>query len=220
MADFVHEEVSCPHCKTRSPYTFYLYVDGQSHPELLKRCRDGSMFDFTCPSCGKVSRIGYPMLYHDAKNQAMYFVAGERDAMTAMQALMAGAQAHGIEDAAGYTARAVLGPIQLMEKLILLEQGMDDRTIELYKASVRPLIADEYHEAQIRNIFVMDVEGDLMLAVNTENGLLPAAIPVDREMYEEIHGMYSAFYPQDPFLNLFVDETWAADFMKPADNLQ
>ena len=101
MADFVHEEVSCPHCKTKSPYTFYLYVDGRSHPELLKRCREGTMFDFTCPSCGKVSRIGYPMLYHDAKNRAMYFVAGERDAVTAMQALMAGAQAHDVENAAG-----------------------------------------------------------------------------------------------------------------------
>ena len=220
MADFVHEEVACPHCREKSPYTFYMYVDGNSHPELLERCRKGTMFDFTCLSCGKVSRIGYPMLYHDAARKAMFFVAGDRDPVTAMNALVAGGQAHGVEDASGYTARAVQGPIQLMEKLALLERGLDDRTIELYKAAVRPLVADEYGAEKIIGIFAIEVDENLMMAVNTPKGLLPVAIPVEQDAYDEIHQMNSPFYSRNPVQNLFVDEQWAKDYLTPSDNLQ
>lgn len=220
MADFVHEEVACPHCREKTPYTFYMYVDGDSHPGLRERCRKGTMFDFTCPHCGKLSRIGYPMLYHDAARRAIYFVAGDRDPAVAMNALVIGGQAHGVEDASGYTARAVLGPVQLMEKLALLERGLDDRTVELYKAAVRPLIADEYGEKQIIGIFVMEVDDALMMAVNTPQGLLPVAIPFEQEAYDEIHEMNSPFYSRNPVENLFVDEKWAEDYLKPHGKLQ
>ena len=59
-----------------------------------------------------------------------------------------------------------------------------------------------------------------MMAVNTPKGLLPVAIPVEQDAYDEIHQMNSPFYSRNPVQNLFVDEQWAKDYLTPSDNLQ
>lgn len=220
MADFIHEAVSCPHCGKESPYTFHLYIDARKQPELHARCSNGTMFDFTCPHCAKLSRIGYPMLYHDPDRKLMIYVAGERNLPEAMQAMVVGATAHDVTDAAQYTARAVTSPMQLMEKLLIFEHELDDRTIELHKSMLIPVIQEDYCTDSITGLLLMDAQGALMFAVNTKTGLLPISIPLTDEAYAQLHEQCSAFYTKDPFENLFVDAAWVERYLQPNEVLQ
>jgi len=119
---------SCP-CGKENTITIYKSINIAENPELKEMVKDGSLFLWECPSCGKVNLARYEVLYHDPAQKLMVWLFPEGELPKAQQdAISRHAAAMG-----GYTLRQVPDVGTLMEKVCIFDAGLDDITIEMCK---------------------------------------------------------------------------------------
>ncbi len=137
--------LTCPHCKTESPFTVYESVNVTENPELKATLLDGDLWTHKCPSCGVEALVSSPILYHDmgehpqddtGKTMMLMlsfddeFDAAGLDAPLAEMPFLA-------EFAAKQKTRLVRSHNEFLEKIRIHDDGLDDRTIEVVKAMLR-----------------------------------------------------------------------------------
>ena len=71
MSSFRNVKITCPDCNTEGPYTIWDSVNVNLDPEMKSKVKDGSLFEWTCPNCGKTYNVPYSFLYHDMTNNFM-----------------------------------------------------------------------------------------------------------------------------------------------------
>ena len=57
--------MQCPQCGAKGDFTLWESVNTDLNPSLKAKVISGELFQWTCPSCGHVWSVVYPMLYHD-----------------------------------------------------------------------------------------------------------------------------------------------------------
>ena len=65
MSSLKITNLTCPGCNAEGEFKYYASVNVTLDPDLRDKIMDGSLFRWTCPSCGKVFNVPYPFLYHD-----------------------------------------------------------------------------------------------------------------------------------------------------------
>ena len=220
MARCTTQPFTCPHCHTQQTFSFYETVNAREDPALKQRLLDCSLFDFVCPACHKHARIGYPLLYHDPDRKAMVFMTDstEREQTgEVLSALLSLPQSRVAME--GYTLRAVNQPLQMAEKLLLLDHGLDDRIVGMMKL----LLFAEYHrthpQAMLQQMVVVETDGALHIITQLA-GAAPLATPLEPALYDTVRKQYAPFFPQSPMENLFVNFQWAADCFTPSSTVQ
>lgn len=145
----------CTGCGMEADVPAYPSVNASKEPLLRNRLLDGSLMRWTCPSCGKVHYLDYPLLYHDPVNKFMiwHFPAGqEEDRIDAYGKQVAGL----LPD---YTCRRVDNVLRLAEKIQIFEQGASDVAVELseyvfrQEAAARANDDEEKRQVFSNNIF-------------------------------------------------------------------
>lgn len=145
-------EVSCPKCGGRMRVQTYASINRQQDGEAAKRLGQGTLFDAKCPSCGAVTELNYPVLYHDMAHRLMVqYVSGQEDVRRALQTFhrllagssslvdagpMSGAASERMGEvvASQYCLRVVTTHNALREKALIADAGLDDRVVEVAKA--------------------------------------------------------------------------------------
>lgn len=128
--------VECPQCKQPG------FVDSWPHIVSSRdtRARDlllgGKLFKYTCPVCGQQVAMAYQCLYQhiESKTLLLYSPDSSREERLERQLdeLLASGGA-----AVGYQPRLVFTTFEFCEKARLLEEGYDDRIIELMKVGIK-----------------------------------------------------------------------------------
>ncbi|MDO4483731.1 MAG: CpXC domain-containing protein [Clostridia bacterium] len=212
-------DIPCPRCGNKQSFCFHETINVREQPELKAQVMDGSIFDMTCAVCGKVSRIGYPLLYHDPDSCLMVFMVdpGNREmAIEAMHKLITVPEVQmAVED---YMIRAVSQPPHLAEKILLRDEKLDDRTVELMKLSLTAHVKERF--GQEPDDIVLVKTDDLQFFVMRSPDGMPDLYRFYPKGYVDTAAKYQAFYPTDPEENLFIDDDWASAFLTPADMLQ
>ncbi len=128
---FINEiETACQHCGTASKASTYGSINVAEQPELKAAVKDGSLFVWECPHCGRRSLLKFETLYHDPDAKLMIWLLPEGAA--APESLEAGlAAVAGQLD--GYTLRRVSSAGDLIEKVNIHDAGLDDIIIEMCK---------------------------------------------------------------------------------------
>ena len=103
-------------------------INAEVNPNLRLSVLDESLFDWHCPRCGYEAMLAYPCLYHDKGRRFMiYILPGEPDAGKAAGIAAQFPQLRGVR-------KRVTGSLAtLKEKILLFEDGLDDRAAELVK---------------------------------------------------------------------------------------
>ena len=65
------EKIKCKDCSCEFDITVYESVNGAFDDEAQKKLLSGELFTHTCPECGNVVSLSYPMLYHDMDKKFM-----------------------------------------------------------------------------------------------------------------------------------------------------
>ncbi len=99
-------------------------------PAKKGELRSGALTRFTCEKCEESHEVNYPILYHDPENKFMVWFIGDADDEK-MRGLMVG------DFLKGYRMRLVDSRNQMVEKSHVLESGIDDRVLELFKFVTR-----------------------------------------------------------------------------------
>lgn len=157
MSSIKKQNIVCPKCRSNSQINMWESVNVTKNPEMFNKVRDGSLFEFVCPSCGFKSRLVYTTLYHDMENKQMIFlcttedqIATAKDTFDDIRTGRLQAEASeklksktGIEFSFNnnasyddYTFRIVSTYDKLKEKLNIFDSKLDDRVIEIYKAAL------------------------------------------------------------------------------------
>jgi hypothetical protein len=99
-------------------------------PTLKKSVLDGSLVKFRCVSCGDVSILAYDLLYHDMDRGLLIWLKYP-DEDGSSRSVEAPEMNFGGEN--GYIHRTVRYYPELVEKILLADEGLDDWTIEFVK---------------------------------------------------------------------------------------
>lgn len=209
----------CPHCGKRMEITTYRSINASSDPALAARVKDGSLFVWTCPSCGNSNLAKYECLYHDPDRKLMvWLVPGGEFPEDQMQSILYHAEAMG-----GYTLRRVKDVTSLVEKLTVFENGLSDVAVEMCKYVTKAEMAaraEEERRAELMNIpmhlhSVGEQDGMryLVLAFPDDGKFLSCRIGFN--VYEDCSGILErnpSIHPEEGFAR--VDADWLSNVIR------
>lgn len=133
--------VTCPACCEDGNFQTYPFVDAENDPELKESIFNRDLFRFICPECGEEILVSYSCTYLDKGNEFVVALVTDPDAERTSV------------EATGYTLRIVRSINEFVEKIALMEDGLDDRVAELYKIMLEDQFEEERQGAEILGIY-------------------------------------------------------------------
>lgn len=119
------EKVTCRSCKALIDRWCWRTVNLDRHPEAYEKLKSGAYFRTLCPFCGRAVYDEYSMVCYDGRSGAfIQFVAGsDLEPFFYLDELL--------ED--GQRLSKVYRLEDLAEKILMLQNGRDDRIVEMCK---------------------------------------------------------------------------------------
>ena len=209
----------CPHCNADIEIPYYEDVNVTTDPVLKKAILSGDFFKYICPSCGESLPIVGPLLYHDQNAAAMFYFCPpgfdqSTEKLNEMLQVIEGIEG---SRASYYQARLVSSIDKLMEKIYILDAGLDDRIVELVKlAYLKHYSADLQSKGRIRATLFMpsleDEEAQIVFMLGDDGDM--ATVDFSKDYY----AFFGTEYAQrlgnhtEPHFET-IDEKWAAQFV-------
>lgn len=165
-------------------------IDLAKHPEKEREILDGSFLSFRCSHCGKILKPEFPMhIVHKEKHLELFFLP-ELD----RGAFSRGKAHYTLNDST--RGRVVIGYPELVEKLKILRDNLDDRIIEIIKFYLleradTPDTVRAYYFAKTADAIELHVYG----IREEEVGI--SKVPL--HVYEQIAGELDQKATEDPF---------------------
>lgn len=153
--------ITCPECKTKHPFTKYDSVNTKIDPELKDAVKYGSLFEFKCPSCGAKTTVNYGLLYHQMEDSIMiYYAVSDEDERKTYSMMFgdtpsdpASLMMQKMRKQGHYLMRIVRSQNELREKVMILDDKLDDRIIELFKAGLVLKIKEDNPNCRSVDVF-------------------------------------------------------------------
>lgn len=139
MPKVVKQQVNCPKCRNTIDVKLWTSINPQLAPSLRKKIMDESLFDFYCPKCKYKSQLQYPFIYNDMKNNfILYFIPYvNKNRIDFNKANKEYPQLNNKKK------RLVKELNQVKEKIMIFENNLDDKAIELTKYSLNTVIRNK-----------------------------------------------------------------------------
>lgn len=206
------EKITCPECKHESEFVVWDSINTQLDPEMKAKAKSGEIFKWTCPECGYRARVDFATLYHQMEDNVMiYYVPGNPE--EAIPYLKHAFQSMAGENCdAKYIKRVVGSTNQFHEKLLLLDEGLDDRKIELMKlfVSTRIKLQDAGFEL-VEMLFDKMQDGTRCFALRLKNGKWQH-IEFDQALYDNVSKVFREALEKDD--DILIDFNWAVSLMQ------
>ncbi len=211
------EKIECPKCRAEGDFVIWQSINTQLDPETKDKVLNGEIFRFKCPKCGNVVNVQYDCLYHQMEDQRMIHLVGPDgpvdEAVDALNKIADGSMMPGAELMdSGYTFRIVRSQNQLREKIYILDQGLDDRVIELMKVIIISNMMIQQPEIKVAEFLLEINEGaPERFAVRTEDDKW-GSVPFRQEFYDKIRE--DMIDPEDDGKKqYFVNRDWAIEYL-------
>lgn len=154
--------VDCPGCRRKSAFAARESLNIGEEPQGKQAVLDGSLFTYCCPACGTRQDLEYPFLYHDPDRHFMVWWLPEKPGAPVYTAEELQRSARFI---VGYHLRIVTSYNRLREKILILENRLSDRAVEVLKHSIWSASLSERGVALNQVFFAGANEEDDNLAV-------------------------------------------------------
>jgi hypothetical protein len=175
------QPITCPGCNATSAARIHRSVNVTTEPALKEQLLTGRLFTFTCPSCGRPTRVVHPeLVYQDVRGGYLL----QMDALGRFDA----ASLRGLEGSLPGVTRVVRDSNALLEKVKVFDAGLDDRVIEVLKLVL--VSSQQAGDTAMRYLFEgtgtpSHPEGrDLRFTVLSSKGISGMAVP--RTAYEDL----------------------------------
>lgn len=131
MAFIEESSVTCQGCGSAHIIQTHGSINVSETPSIKAKVRDGSLFVWECPSCGRRNLAKYQTLYHDPAQKLMIWLIPDEAKAAALESAMDKiASDDGLSE---YTLRRVSDVSSLMEKTAIFDAGLDDCVVEICK---------------------------------------------------------------------------------------
>lgn len=194
--------LACPACGQPIDAPVTQAINAREHPQLKLQLLEGTLNLLECDRCGYRAPLEATLSYHDPDKQYFAVVAPDPSDQTAAAALAALAddrQGGAMTITAVGTRRLVPSRNALVEKVKLLDAGLDDRVIEVLKVL---LLASRGHD--LNSVLLFDQRiAEVLHWVLLDKGGHPLASPLAG--YEKLA---ETLKPTD---DLRIDRAWAVE---------
>ena len=212
MSICLKEKVTCPKCGFIYEHECCPSVNASTDPLLREKVISGNICVSYCPSCKVTTRLVYPCLYQDPKNNfAVYFLP-----RTEMRSIPSDGDISNIlEVSSAKDRRLVDDYTDLIEKISIFENGLDDRAMELFKAYTALSIMSKPDATFKPDTLVFQGMGDeehfLMLGVRDKE---MHQISVPKKLYTALDEAIKGRDWGEGSDFFMVDMLWALDLLK------
>ncbi len=189
MSINIKQSVKCPNCGQMSDITVWSSITVKDSPDLKTDLLSGKVNMFVCPSCETRALMPHPMLYHDEDMKLMISFSPTNDAVLAEQLFdnvqTSSKQSGELDKLEGYNLRFITDYNELLEKLLIFDNGLNDKAIEVIKLMILSQDADKSEQRVCR---FGKREGDtleFMIYDFIENQVYTSAVP---------HNTYTTVY--------------------------
>ena len=134
------EQVRCQKCGALNDITLWQSVTADDSEDLKSDLLAGRLNVLCCTQCQTRALVPTPLLYRDTKNKLLISLCPTSDpdeAKKNFDTVRESSRRSGeLDDLAGYRLRFVSSYNDLMEKILIFDAGLDDKTIEIIKLMV------------------------------------------------------------------------------------
>ncbi|MBT3320365.1 MAG: hypothetical protein HN948_02425 [Clostridia bacterium] len=188
-------ELICPKCEATGSKEIQKRICIHEHMDFKQDIMSGAFFEWECPGCSERFFIKNPFLYNDSENRFMvYYIPDFEERSHKIPSLIKTKSEY---DTDSSTLRIAADYVTFVEKIRILESGLDDRIVETVKLLYSKLTQQETNNLVYSMVFEGGgVNDDLRFAVFLKDNDFEAVIPYT--LYEKT---------RDDFSHLFTDET-------------
>ena len=210
--------VTCSSCGQTSNIEVYSGINTSVEPELKAKVKDGTLFLWECPHCGKTNLISGQMIYHDPEERLMIWLLQEgslpEESVKAVEKSLAAAA----ETLEGYTFRRVDDAGSLIEKVNIFDAGLEDTVIEMVKHVTKMELSQKGSGKDIMDATLrfFRIEGpDHELTFTYPSGGQMQGVQIGFNVYEDCAGILRrnpSIKPAEGFSR--VNQDWVARFFR------
>ena len=207
------EKIKCSKCNAESEMLVWETMDTSTDPQLKAQIRNGDCFGWHCPHCDNKSLIFYPTIYHQVNEHYIicYVLGNPSSAVEYMKNINENNQS-GYDFNDNYTKRVVSDINQLREKLLILDEGLDDRIIEIMKVFAMAEIQKSFSDLTVAEIyFNKEQDGTYNLAVKFDNGQW-GSTDFAMDSYDQVVKTFKTSLAVDD--EVIIDTEWAISMIE------
>lgn len=192
MSKCKKDTIKCPKCGREIEIDVWENIDLPYDAEQKKRVLKNSLFKVNCADCRIIFPIAYRCQYNDMERKYLIWFAPraeetERKAIAAYNQKLKTDKPLQLAQG-GYRYRIVFNDNELREKVLIFDEGLDDRYIETMKISYLPLLQKNLteDEAKILGIYFDKKEDGKYRWVIVFDRKQAVAVDIDMNMYEDM----------------------------------
>ncbi len=189
MSINANQNIKCPECSQMSQITVWSSITVKDSPDLKQDLLSGRINIFRCPSCSHTALMPTPMLYHDEEKRLLFSFTPCNDAVLEEQLYdnvkKASESSGELKNYEGYNLRFITKYNELLEKILIFENNLNDKAIEVIKLMV---LSQDLEKAQWRDCHFGKLEnGNIEFMINDkkENQVYTSSVP--KESYDTIY---------------------------------
>lgn len=182
-------EIKCPRCGSGGEFRIVRTVTKENLEELYSM----DMFTYTCPDCGYRTNVDHDAAYNDPEGRIMV-IYGDTPLVD--------------EITNDHLVRIVRSQNELAEKVHILEQGRDDRIVELMKILISAGLMKARDLTDFRVVYDVYEGSEQFAAVQDDGGII--LLKWDEALYDSLCEQYLDTLP--PMRNreeFIIDRDWA-----------
>lgn len=220
MTDMKTEVLECPYCKEKLEKVTFDSIDLAKEPELKKLVMNEELFAMNCEKCGKKSLIAFPCLFSDSEKKFLIWLLGgyteEEKAVLDKDLIDSAKNESEKEVAATYNKRIVGSINELKEKIIIADDDLDDRVIELLKVLCVNEVIDQLMGVTLREVRYNSTSAGKKFLVLIFDEKSPSMIEINNQMYKTVKNMFGEDIKQNTPKEGFaeIDAMWAKNVIE------
>lgn len=134
------QSVKCPQCGQMSEVTVWNMITVRDSADLKQDLLQGRVNMFHCPSCSHTALMPTPMLYQDEDKRLLISFSPCNDPLLKAQlydnVCKSSEESGELDKLEGYNLRFVTDYNELLEKILIFDNAMSDKTIEVLKLMI------------------------------------------------------------------------------------
>ena len=214
------ELIECPYCNHKQHFGSYENIDLSMSPELKEKIINEELFKFTCEECGKTALIAFPCLFNDMEKKMLIWLIGDYSAeqKEALDKDLVESAANEAEKsfAASYQRRIVGSINDLKEKIIIADDDLDDRVVELLKILCVNEVIDQLMGLTIQEVRYNSTKKGQKFLVLVFAEKEPSMIEINNDMYRTVKKLFmddiEKNTPKEGFAE--INAFWAKDVIE------
>lgn len=133
------KQIKCPSCSNLCEMTLWQSITVSDSQDLKDDLLKGKINIFRCASCGATALVPVPLLYHDEEKHLMisFSPCEESDKIRLFNQVKETSRDSGeLAELSDYNLRFVCSYNEFLEKILISDSGLSDKTIEVLKLLV------------------------------------------------------------------------------------